>query len=57
MPPRQKLCFLFGYLDGQALQMAKQAMGRKLRDESFSKVVKALDERYGGEERTEGKKE
>ena len=51
MPPRQKLCFLFAYLDGQALQMAKQAMGRKLRDESFSKVIKALDERYGGEER------
>ncbi len=27
MPPCQKLCFLFGYLEGQALQMAKQAMG------------------------------
>jgi hypothetical protein len=51
MPPRQKLCFLFAYLDGQAHQMARQAMGRKMRDDSFSKVLKALDERYGGEER------
>ena len=51
MPQKQKLCFLLAYLEGQALQTAKQAMGRSLRDDSFLKVMKTLDERFGGEER------
>ena len=51
MEAKQKVCYLFAYLEGQALLTAKQAMGRCVTNDSFKKVMNALEARYGGEER------
>jgi len=51
METKQKVCYLLAYLEGQALLTAKQAMGRCVTNDSFKKVMNALEARYGGEER------
>ena len=49
--PKKKLCYLMAFLEGPALQTVKQAIGRSLRDDSYQKALKALQDRFGGEER------
>ena len=49
--PKKKLCYLMAFLEGPALQTVKQAIGRSLWDDSYQKALKALQDRFGGEER------